>query len=81
MSKPSDSKQSFFFFFSNIGTKKFWDIFKRIKSENFDQIYQSETLPPVEDLINKAYLVTNLAKTKPFQTFDSLNDPISKEEI
>ena len=31
-------------------TKKFWDISRRIANYNFDQNYQSETLPPVENL-------------------------------
>ena len=31
-------------------TKKFWDISRRITNYNFDQNYQPETLPPLEDL-------------------------------
>ena len=70
-------------------TKSYFGTLIDIRNKNFDQNYQSETLQPVEhltehhkNLLQKRHvLVTNLTKTKPFGTFDSLNDPISKEEI
>ena len=67
-------------------TKSYFGTLIDIRNKNFDQNYQSETLQPVEHLTEdhknilqkKHTLVTNLTKTKPFETFDSLNDPISK---
>ena len=53
-------------------TKKFWDISRRIANYNFDQNYQSETLPPVEDL-SKHY--KNLLRKKAVKMLKNVKAP------
>ena len=77
-----------FFFFQILAQRNFGIFSNALKVKTLTKSISRKPCHLLKTLLintkkiyKKAYLVTNLAKSKPFQTFDSLNDPISKEEI